>query len=266
MARILVAFDGSDGAIGAVTALSHWSFQQSTEIVLLTVTVPGEWPTHHVSRSRELAARSLRRHGATVHTMIREGDPVEEILSVARDRDVDLIALGPRKQAALSVLLLGSVTRDIMHRCGCSIFIGRLSLSTERAILALSNREDATLLTRRWQELPLPSNLELILLGVGSEFPAPSHVPARSLRHGSPEKLPSLAQAEERDRVWRLVENTRREMAPFTHTILAEVVLGGQVDEILRLERRTSPELLVVRNTGLQDRLVAEARSSVLLL
>lgn len=266
MAHILLAFDGSDGAVGTVTALSHWDFQKPTEITLLTVTPSGEWPPLHVSRLRESAARSLRRHGATVHMMLRDGDPVAEIQAVAQQQGVDLIALGPRKKTALSSLFLGSVTRDLLHLCGCSVFVGRLSLSSERALLVLSSREDLSLLIRRWQELPLPANLELVLLGVGSEFPVPCHEPASSLRHGSPEKLLPLAQAEERDHLWTLVESARRTMAPLTPRILADVALGNQVDEVLRVERRTSPELLVVHNTGLQDRLVAEARSSVLLV
>lgn len=266
MARILLAFDGSDGALGTVTALSHWDFHKPTEIILLTVSTSGEWPTVQVSRSRELAARSLRRHGATVHMELRDGDPVEEILSVARHEGVDLIALGPRKKTALSLLLLGSVTRDLLHRCGCSVFVGRLSLSTERAIGVISSPEDLKLLARSWSELPLPRLHELILLGVGSDYPEPCHEPPSSLRHGSPNKLPALALAQEREHVWELIERGRQTLHGAAPRIMADVALGSQVDEVLRLERKSSPEILILRNTGLQDRLVAEARSSVLLL
>ncbi len=266
MARILLAFDGSDGAIGAVTALGHWDFRKPTEIVLLTVAAPGEWPAAHVSRTRELAARSLRRHGAAVHLELANGDPVDEVLSAVRRHETDLIALGPRKRTALSQILLGSVTRDLLHRCHCSIFVGRLSLSTERAVAVLASRADLRLLARGFQELPLPVIEELILFGVGSDFPEPCHEPPGSIRHGSPEKLPGLLLAEERDHVWTLLDTARERLRDVAPRILANAALGHQVDEILRLEAKTSPELMVLHNTGQQDRLVAEARSSVLLL
>lgn len=266
MTRILLAFDGSDGAVGVVTALSHWRLHQPTEILLLTVTPPGEWPRAHVSRARELAARSLRRRGATVQLLLKEGYPSDEILRSASEHDAQLIAMGPRKQTALSTLLLGSVTREVLHACRCSLFIGRLSLSTERAMMVLKDHDDLALLSRRWQELPLPHPMELILLAVGSAFPAPRHEVPGSLRHGAPERLLPLARDDEREHLWELLDEGRRTLRATAGPLLAEAVLGSEVEEVLRMERRTTPELIVLRHTGGQDRLVAEARSSILLL
>lgn len=266
MTRILLAFDGSDGAVGTVTALSHWNLHAPTDLFLLTVTPSGEWPEARVSRMREVAARSLRRRGAAVHLLLREGDPTEAILDAAREHDADLIAMGPRKQTTLSRLLLGSVTREVMHACRCAIFVGRLSLATERALVVLTGPEDLALIATRLKTLPLPERMELLLLGIGSELPVPCHEPPASVRHASPEKLLGIAQAEERDHLRALLERSRTALQTPSARIMTETVLGNPIEEVLRMERRATPELIMVRNTGDWDGLVAEARSSVLLL
>lgn len=64
---------------------------------------------------REVAARSLRRRGASVELLLHEGDPVEQIPDPAHEREVDLIALGPRKMMTLTKMFLGSVARDVFR-------------------------------------------------------------------------------------------------------------------------------------------------------
>ena len=46
---------------------------------------------------------------------IMEGDPVEQIVELARSRDVDLIVVGSRALGPLAGTLLGSVSRGVVH-------------------------------------------------------------------------------------------------------------------------------------------------------
>jgi nucleotide-binding universal stress UspA family protein len=69
---------------------------------------------------RATAAGAPRVEGRTV-----QGDAVEALLTVARERSADLVVVGSRGMNTLSGRLLGSVPSDISHRAPCDVLIVR---------------------------------------------------------------------------------------------------------------------------------------------
>lgn len=83
--------------------------------------VSGSNPAEDVLRDAADRARSA---GASkVETLAVEGDPVDELARVVKDRSADLVVVGNRGLNSLAGRLLGSVPANISHRAGCDVLI-----------------------------------------------------------------------------------------------------------------------------------------------
>lgn len=83
--------------------------------------VSGSTPAEDVLRDAADRARSV---GATqVDTTAIEGDPVDELVRLVEQRDVDLVVIGNRGLNSLAGRLLGSVPANISHRATCDVLI-----------------------------------------------------------------------------------------------------------------------------------------------
>jgi nucleotide-binding universal stress UspA family protein len=61
------------------------------------------------------AARGAREAGLSALTLVRRGDPVQEICAIAADRDVRLIVLGSHGWGAVRRFVFGSVSTGVLH-------------------------------------------------------------------------------------------------------------------------------------------------------
>jgi nucleotide-binding universal stress UspA family protein len=83
--------------------------------------VSGSTPAEDVLRD---AADRARQVGAKdVDILAVEGDPVDELINVSKDRSVDLVVVGNRGLNSLAGRLLGSVPANISHRATCDVLI-----------------------------------------------------------------------------------------------------------------------------------------------
>ena len=102
---------------------------QHSRLTLLTV-VPhlphalaaaGISPERIANEMETEASKHLRRVTASlpqdlsVTTLLRHGDPAEEILALAREQPIDLICLGARGRGRVTGALLGSVSTAVLH-------------------------------------------------------------------------------------------------------------------------------------------------------
>ena len=83
--------------------------------------VSGSTPAEDVLR--DAADRARTAGAAKVETLAVEGDPVDELARVVKDRDVDLVVVGNRGLNSLAGRLLGSVPANISHRAACDVLI-----------------------------------------------------------------------------------------------------------------------------------------------
>lgn len=65
----------------------------------------------------------LEEVGVKPETVIRMGDPANEILKFARERDVDYIVIGSRGLSGIKKFLMGSVSTRVMEHSLCSVLI-----------------------------------------------------------------------------------------------------------------------------------------------
>ena len=127
--RILVAVDETPAAAFALRHVVPYAVDQRSRLTLLTV-VPdpprvlvaaGVSPQRMAEEMQSQAERHLRQVTATlprelsVTTILRQGDPAEEILALVRAQPVDLICMGARGRGRVSGALLGSVSSAVLH-------------------------------------------------------------------------------------------------------------------------------------------------------
>ena len=83
--------------------------------------VSGSTPAEEVLRD---AADRAKQAGVTeLETLAVEGDAVDELITIVKERDVDLIVVGNRGLNSLAGRLLGSVPANISHRAPCDVLI-----------------------------------------------------------------------------------------------------------------------------------------------
>jgi nucleotide-binding universal stress UspA family protein len=141
-ATVLVGTDGSESSFRAVDRAAQVARDAGATLVLVTAYHPMS------AREQEAAAQALggeaykvsgsapaedvlraaceRATAAGVEkteTLALEGDPVDEIARVSKERDVDLVVVGNRGLNSLAGRLLGSVPANISHRADCDVLI-----------------------------------------------------------------------------------------------------------------------------------------------
>ena len=153
--NILMATDGSEDASNALDFMLRFPFPAPTQVTVLTVVddipmLPAELDALDESQSEalklanarlqqeaeELVAREggrLREDGWPGVTMVRNGNPVDEILNVAEETDADLLVLGSHGTGMAKRFLLGSVSDRVLEYASCSVLIVKKKTGAEDA-------------------------------------------------------------------------------------------------------------------------------------
>ena len=137
MKKILVGVDGSTFAEAAVRAVAELLGNRGeVNVTLISVirlivmetgvieepgppTDPDAWAYFEGPR------KVLRAAGIQPTLILREGDPVSEIVSAAQDGGYDLIVLGHRGLSVIKALVMGSVSQGVVAHAPCSVLVVR---------------------------------------------------------------------------------------------------------------------------------------------
>jgi nucleotide-binding universal stress UspA family protein len=81
---------------------------------------------HIVQRAQKDLDQELRPEldGIAVTRVLLRGDPAQEIVQAARDRNVDLIVMSTHGHGPFYRFLLGSVTAKVLHESPCPVWTG----------------------------------------------------------------------------------------------------------------------------------------------
>jgi nucleotide-binding universal stress UspA family protein len=148
---VLVGTDGSESSFRAVDRAAEVARDAGASLLLACAYQPmsererrdavdalgGE--AHRVSGStpaedvlRDAAERARKIGVEDVDILAVEGDAVDELARIAKDRDVDLVVVGNRGLNSLAGRLLGSVPANISHRATCDVLIVHTTGRTKR--------------------------------------------------------------------------------------------------------------------------------------
>lgn len=137
MKKVIIAIDGSPNS--KKTLLEGASLAKKNRAGLILVTVAqtsfeGDLNENEIKvlkdaiilKSRVLleeAASALRRLRIKADAVLREGDPADEILLLAKEIKPDIIVIGSKGKGKISRFFLGSVSRKIAELAKCSVFV-----------------------------------------------------------------------------------------------------------------------------------------------
>jgi nucleotide-binding universal stress UspA family protein len=129
--KILVPLDGSVLSERAIPHARKIASDKGSEIVLVRAVanpltrlpesgIPDEsaFMESLLEDSRRYLAEiagSMNASGLKVRCEVREGEPEDVILAVAREEDADLIVMGTHGRSGISLLIMGSVAEKVMH-------------------------------------------------------------------------------------------------------------------------------------------------------
>ena len=135
--RILVAIDTTPAAAFALRHVVPYAVDQRSQLTLLSV-VPnppraviaaGVPPDQLVAEMETETATHLRQVAATlpqdlsVTTVIRHGDPAEEILAHLREQPFDILCMGARGRGRVTGAVLGSVSVAVLHHSPVPVLV-----------------------------------------------------------------------------------------------------------------------------------------------
>lgn len=140
--KILVAYDGSDGARRVLRGTAPLARAADATVILLRVLDPrvdaaAARDEAHVAAlmvvaerraEEELvdAATGLAPQTRTRVEVVRRGEDVgETIVRVAREEAADIIAIATRRAAGVTGMLLGSVTQQVIRGAPCPLLVIR---------------------------------------------------------------------------------------------------------------------------------------------
>jgi phosphoglycerate kinase len=143
--RILLPVDGSEPSLEAARKIGGLVDAEGAEIMLLYVQKPPAVTPEYIfmdvatKRRHEMERRleaervmapanaALLRQGLVAHRqMVIEGDPEAEILKIADEMGVDLIAMGAHGRTGVLGFFLGSVSRKVLDQARCPVLIVRV--------------------------------------------------------------------------------------------------------------------------------------------
>lgn len=140
--KILVCLDGSACSLDAAQVGAALSCRFGAETLALHVfdagfAYMGAWAIEVDQDSVDRCAREQKadieqgvrplfeRSGAPFRMLQKWDHPVESILRVAEDEQVDLIVMGSHGRGGVEELILGSVSSGVLHHSPCSVLIVR---------------------------------------------------------------------------------------------------------------------------------------------
>jgi nucleotide-binding universal stress UspA family protein len=129
--RMVVAMDGSTASEKAIRFVLHdmlpqWQLR-NTELVLVHVMPLLKYPEVKEAGKKlfKRYAGKLVQAGFTVTEAPRLGRPADEIITVARQKQADLIVMGAKGLGSVGRFFLGSVSTKVAQHSACSVLVVR---------------------------------------------------------------------------------------------------------------------------------------------
>jgi len=136
MKRILVGFDGSEGAENALNKAMMLIDEDGELLILAIIPLPSDrnlldQKTYEIIKSRahilvSSVIQDIGAHEYTITGMVREGEDIAAVLiDVANELNCDLIVLGSRGSSTLGKYPIGSVANKVVQYAAKPVMVVR---------------------------------------------------------------------------------------------------------------------------------------------
>lgn len=121
---VLVAYDDPESQ--TLGRAADYAEQLGAALIVTNVVPPkdGTPDAERLARERLEQARShLQSRGLDAELVPTKGTPADAIVSLAQERNVDLIVVGSRHKRFFERLVEGSVNQNVLRRVGCDVLV-----------------------------------------------------------------------------------------------------------------------------------------------
>jgi nucleotide-binding universal stress UspA family protein len=272
--KILLAVDGSrysEAAIGLVKALR---IGKKAEITVLTVVservllggrslvdLLGRSPVLKTQvrkaeeeRALELLTK-LSKPLATlelkVETMVRRGNPADEIIKTCRSIQADLTVVGLKGANDAPEFLLGGVAHKVVKHAPCSVLVAKKeSKAINRVLVPLDGSKNSDEVVRFLMQMPLPRHTEVLVMTVVQSFGA-AFVKAYTLDLERDRQIVAELQETEEEAAKRLLAEAENAFRKGGYRVSVIIARGDPSQEILREAAQRNVDLIALGARGL---------------
>ncbi len=238
--RILIATGGAPHSHATLRLGGY--IAQATGAAVTVLTVVKNAAMHAQAEAILAWAKSQLPAGVEVQTIVRAGQPAEQIVLVCRETDQDLLILGERVHSRLPKRILAPTVERVLERMPCPVLLARGQLRPPKRILVCEGGRDPSVLNRLMGRLMqlLESAETITVLHVMSEMAAGPGVEDWELR------ADAEALMKEHTPVGKLLEGDLALMPQLRVHLEVKVRHGLVVAEILEEARSGDYDLLII--------------------
>jgi nucleotide-binding universal stress UspA family protein len=120
--KILIATDGSEYSKKAITEGLSIAKRCGSEVKAISV-AHKEGDLGEAEENVKAVVDMGKNEGISVESLVVTGTPYESIVSVAREKNVDLIVVGTHGRTGLKRLIMGSVAERVIATADCTIMV-----------------------------------------------------------------------------------------------------------------------------------------------
>ena len=279
--RILLAVDGSHYSKLATKMVETLYFPPQTDITVITVV--HEQPFLGgitLGRLRAMSSRedvqqekalellqdtvqALNKTGLKIESLVRRGNPADEILKTADEVNASLVVMGAKGLTGCLAFRLGSVAQTVMKYARGSVLLVRQTSvivgrdaglvrkpGMNRALVATDGSEHSQMATQFLVDLTLPKKCEVIVVTALQSHLVSSHEETK-LPFQTNEELLARLQTEEERHAKMIIARTEKQFKDRGYTTMSEILRGGAAESILKAAHKYDPDVVVLGSRGL---------------
>ncbi len=279
--KVILVVDGSSYSNMATEMVTALRLPAKTEVTVMTV-VPehtflggitfaklrGSSPKKEVQQQKALEllrqpVEVLSASKLKVQSLVRWGNPAEEILKVSDESGASLVIMGAKGLTDPLPFHLGSVSLTIMKYAKASVLLVRHTMeipkpvslfkkktAIKRILLATDGSKNSEMVTDFLINLPLPTNCEVIVVtALQSHLSAWIKTP--TLDFQTNQELLARLQAAEESEARRIIAKSETRFLMKGYKSASVVLRGGAAESILAAAKEYKPDIVALGSRGL---------------
>jgi nucleotide-binding universal stress UspA family protein len=279
--KILLVVDGSSHSSKATKMLEALHLPSGTKITVMTVVpeqtflggitlskLSGAFAKKDVQQQKAFEllrapVQTLTASKLNVDSLVRWGNPAEEILAVTDENGVSLVVMGAKGLTDPLPFRLGSVAQIVMKHAWASVLLVRETMaitskavpSTEklginRILLTTDGSKYSEAVVQLLLDLPLPRQCEIIVI-TALQSHLTAWVKAPTLDFQTNQELLARLQEAEENEARKITTKAEKQFKTAGYRAASVVMKGGAAECILMAAKEYNPDIIALGSRGL---------------